>query len=87
MDVTRIGLQAAAELVGVLDDRFVHVYPLSEGQVDALRELTGETFHPGSYEYFIEAGEGWSRPIVRAAGDALPICALEEPTRDNDSHV
>ncbi|RSO10169.1 hypothetical protein DMH18_15180 [Streptomyces sp. WAC 06783] len=58
MDVTRIGLQAAAELVDVLVDRFVHVYPLNEEQVDALRELTGETFHPGGYEYFIEAVEG-----------------------------
>ncbi|CAM5438476.1 hypothetical protein SRIMHP_36830 [Streptomyces rimosus subsp. rimosus] len=57
MDVTCIGLQAAAELVDVLVDRFVHVYPLNEEQVDALRELTGETFHPGGYEYFIEAVE------------------------------
>ncbi|MFH8746595.1 hypothetical protein ACH4GK_14640 [Streptomyces rimosus] len=58
MDVTRIGLQAAAELVDIPVGRFADVYPLSEEQVDALRELTGETFHPGSYEYFIEAVEG-----------------------------
>ncbi|WP_420707832.1 MULTISPECIES: DUF7683 domain-containing protein [Streptomyces] len=38
--------------------KFADAYPLNEEQVDALRELTGETFHPGSYEYFIEAVEG-----------------------------
>ncbi|WP_030671803.1 hypothetical protein [Streptomyces rimosus] len=58
MDVTHIGLSAAADLVGVPGERFVHVYPLNEKQLDSLRRLTGETFDPDGYEYFIEAVAG-----------------------------
>ncbi|MEV0375974.1 hypothetical protein AB0I10_40760 [Streptomyces sp. NPDC050636] len=53
-DVSGIGVEVAAKLVGIPVDRFADVYPLDQSQATALGELTGIVFDLDSYEYFLE---------------------------------
>ncbi|UFQ14041.1 MULTISPECIES: DUF7683 domain-containing protein [Streptomyces] len=56
--VSGIGLEAAADVVGIPADRLVDVYPLEENQAAALGRLADVRLDLDSYEYFLEAAEG-----------------------------
>ncbi|MEV0371712.1 hypothetical protein AB0I10_18090 [Streptomyces sp. NPDC050636] len=54
-DVSGIGVEVAASIVGIPADRFLDGYLLDESQAATLGKLTGITFDLDSYEYFLEA--------------------------------
>ncbi|MEV7198278.1 hypothetical protein AB0N81_41820 [Streptomyces sp. NPDC093510] len=58
LDVSGIGLEAAADVVGIPADCLVDVYPLDESQAAALGRLADVSLDLDSYEYFLEAVEG-----------------------------
>ncbi|MGG7575128.1 DUF7683 domain-containing protein [Streptomyces sirii] len=54
LDVSEIGLAAAAGLAGIPAERFLDAYPLDENRAAALTRLTGIAFDLDTYEYFLE---------------------------------
>ncbi|MFK4071522.1 hypothetical protein [Streptomyces sp. NPDC029674] len=58
LDVSGIGLEAAADVVGIPADSLVDVYPLGESQAAALGRLADVSLDDlDSYEYFLETVE------------------------------
>ncbi|MFV8129042.1 hypothetical protein [Streptomyces syringium] len=54
-DVSEVGVEALADLLGIPADSLVDVYPLGEGPLAALQRVTGLSFDLSSHEYFLES--------------------------------
>ncbi|MFE0098838.1 hypothetical protein [Streptomyces sp. NPDC059009] len=55
LDVSGIGLEATADVMGIPADRLVDVYPLEGSRAAALGRLADVRLDLDSYEYFLEA--------------------------------
>ncbi|MEI5006899.1 hypothetical protein RB196_05795 [Streptomyces sp. PmtA] len=54
-DVSYVGVEFLASLLGFPADSLVDTYPLGKAQAAALGRLTGITFDMHGHEYFLEA--------------------------------
>ncbi|MFF3401489.1 hypothetical protein ACFYW6_23630 [Streptomyces sp. NPDC002659] len=57
-DVSYVGVETLASLLGFPADSLVDTYPLGKSQAAALGQLTGMAFDVDGHEYFLEAEVG-----------------------------
>ncbi|KUN69814.1 hypothetical protein AQJ46_18800 [Streptomyces canus] len=58
VDVTAVGVDALADLVGIVPDELVGDVPLTEEHAERVRQLTGITLDLETYDYFLDPGSG-----------------------------
>ncbi|MFF7280629.1 DUF7683 domain-containing protein [Streptomyces griseorubiginosus] len=58
VDVTAVGVDILADLVGIPAAEWVGVVPLAEEHAERVRELTGITLGLEAYDYFLEPSSG-----------------------------
>jgi hypothetical protein len=54
VDVTAVGLDALADLVGIAPGELIGDVPLTEEHAERVRQLTGITLDLETYDYFLE---------------------------------
>ncbi|MFJ9147129.1 hypothetical protein ACIRP7_03450 [Streptomyces sp. NPDC102270] len=54
VDVTAVGLDVLADLVGIAPDELIGDVPLTEEHAERVRQLTGITLDLEKYEYFLD---------------------------------
>ncbi|MEH0396254.1 hypothetical protein ACFY8Q_04140 [[Kitasatospora] papulosa] len=54
-DISEVGGDSLARILGRESGSLVDVYPINESQAEALGRLTGMTFDLSTHEYFLEA--------------------------------
>jgi hypothetical protein len=54
VDVTAVGLDVLADLVGIAPDELVGDVPLTEEHAERVRQLTGITLDLEKYDYFLD---------------------------------
>ncbi|MFJ8784514.1 MULTISPECIES: hypothetical protein [unclassified Streptomyces] len=58
VDVTAVGLDVLADLVGIAPDELVGDVPLTQEHAERVRQLTGITLDLQRYEYFLDPSSG-----------------------------
>jgi hypothetical protein len=58
VDVTAVGLDVLADLVGMAPDELVGDVPLTREHAERVRQLTGITLDLERYEYFLDPSSG-----------------------------
>jgi hypothetical protein len=58
VDVTAVGLDVLADLVGMTPDELVGDVPLTQEHAERVRQLTGITLDLERYEYFLDPSSG-----------------------------
>ncbi|MFI8070289.1 hypothetical protein ACIF85_16090 [Streptomyces sp. NPDC086033] len=58
VDVTAVGLDVLADLVGIAPDELVGDVPLPQEHAERVRQLTGITLDLQRYEYFLDPSSG-----------------------------
>ncbi|MET7735629.1 hypothetical protein ABZT02_30310 [Streptomyces sp. NPDC005402] len=58
VDVTAVGVDVLADLVGIAPDELVGDVPLTEEHAERVRQLTGVTLDLENYAYFLDPGSG-----------------------------
>ncbi|MFF0015768.1 hypothetical protein [Streptomyces sp. NPDC005374] len=63
-DVTAVGGEAWAELLGTTPEQLTDVYPLTQEHAERVRQFTGITLKPETYDYFLEPEQDLSRKMT-----------------------
>ncbi|MEV3910794.1 DUF7683 domain-containing protein [Streptomyces canus] len=58
VDVTAVGVDVLADLVGIPPSRLVGNVPLTEEHAERVRQLTGITLDLEKYDYFLDPSSG-----------------------------
>ncbi|MFI6441622.1 hypothetical protein [Streptomyces sp. NPDC050759] len=58
VDVTAVGVDVLADLVGIPPDELVGDVPLTQEHAERVRQLTGITLDLETYDYFLDPSSG-----------------------------